>query len=56
MIIKSEDSLSNTTVRSILVQFEMSFDEPLHDEIDFLAYSEKWCLLTYLFWHMMKQN
>ena len=41
MLIKCEDSLSNTMVHAILVRFDMSFDEPLHDEIDFLVYSEK---------------
>ncbi len=41
MLIKCEDSLSDTMVHSLLMRFDMSFDEPLHDEIDFIAYSKK---------------
>ena len=41
MIIKCEYQLNSTKVYSLLERFDTSFDEPLHEKIDFIAYSEK---------------
>lgn len=41
MYIKYKNHLSSSKVNSLLERFDMSFEEPLHNEIDFNVYSEK---------------
>ena len=47
MLIKCEDRLSKATVISILERFDMSFNDPLHNIIDFFVYGEKLSLYAH---------